>query len=80
MTSVLSASVAGYELGPPADPLTLALAMTETFTLTAALADALTAAVAQARALPLWVPMVDTTAEPVVFRVPTAFTTMGPCT
>ena len=54
------------DVGPPAEPLTLALAMTETWTLTDALADALTAASAQARALPPALVMFATTALPEV--------------
>jgi hypothetical protein len=40
------------ELGPPQEPLTLALAMTDTFTLADALADASTPTVAHASAFP----------------------------
>ena len=69
-----------YELGPPQEPLTLALAMTETFTLAAAVTDAFAATPAQAMALPLALATPETTAWPVVTSLPAAWTASGPCT
>ena len=65
--------------GPPADPLTLALAVTVTWMLAVALTEALAAAVAQASALPPMLPTSDTTALPLEPRVLMAARASGPC-
>lgn len=64
--------------GPPADPLTLALAVTVTLMLTEALADAVTAVPAQTSALPPIEPSSETTELPDETRFPIALTASGP--
>lgn len=68
-----------YELGPPQDPLTLALAMTDTLTLYEAFAVAETATPAQAIAFAPRLVTLLTTTDPVETTLPAASTASFPC-